>query len=116
MILLSKVLALSVKYRSVEGIGFIEESTVNARLMILGGLLMTALTACGSPEEATPELTETAEVTEMQGKTPHRAVMIHSYGWKKSKAPKPLLGLLSKTRSPCRGSRVMPDSNQCVPR
>ncbi len=42
---------------------------MNARLMILGGLLMTALTACGSPEEATPELTETAEVTEMQGKT-----------------------------------------------
>ena len=46
-----------------------EESTVNARLMILGGLLMTALTACGSPEEATPELTETAEVTELQGTT-----------------------------------------------
>lgn len=46
-----------------------EESTVNARLMILGGLVMTALTACGSPEEATPELTENAEVTELQGTT-----------------------------------------------
>ena len=46
-----------------------EESTVNARLMILGGIVMTALTACGSPEEATPELTETAEVTELQGTT-----------------------------------------------
>lgn len=46
-----------------------EESTVNARLMILGGLVMTALTACGSPEEATPEPTENAEVTELQGTT-----------------------------------------------
>ena len=46
-----------------------EESTVNARLMILGGLVMTALTACDSPEEATPELTENAEVTELQGTT-----------------------------------------------
>ena len=46
-----------------------EESTVNARLMILGGLLMTALTACGSPEEATPELIENAEVTELQTRT-----------------------------------------------
>ena len=46
-----------------------EESTVNARLMILGGLVMTALTACGSPEEATPELTENAEVAELQGTT-----------------------------------------------
>ena len=46
-----------------------EESTVNARLMILSGLVMTALTACGSPEEATPELTENAEVTELQGTT-----------------------------------------------
>ena len=46
-----------------------EESTVNARLMILSGLVMTALTACGSPEEATPEPTENAEVTELQGTT-----------------------------------------------
>ena len=46
-----------------------EESTVNARLMILGGLLMTALSTCGSPEEAPPELTETVEVTELQGAT-----------------------------------------------
>lgn len=46
-----------------------EESTVNARLMILSGLVMTALTACGSPEEATPEPTENAEVTELQGIT-----------------------------------------------
>ncbi len=42
---------------------------MNKKLMILGGLLMTALTACGSPEQATPELTETAEVTELQGAT-----------------------------------------------
>ena len=46
-----------------------EESTVNARLMILSGLVVTALTACGSPEEATPEPTENAEVTELQGTT-----------------------------------------------
>ena len=41
------------------------ESNVNARLMILSGLLITALAACGSPEEATPELTERAEITEL---------------------------------------------------
>lgn len=46
-----------------------EESTVNARLMILSSLVMIALTACGSPEEATPEPTENAEVTELQGTT-----------------------------------------------
>ena len=42
---------------------------MNARLMILSSLVMIALTACGSPEEATPEPTENAEVTELQGTT-----------------------------------------------
>ncbi|MEC7894555.1 MAG: S9 family peptidase, partial [Pseudomonadota bacterium] len=41
---------------------------MSARLVILSGLVIAALAACGTPEEATPDLTERAEITEL-----HRA-------------------------------------------
>ena len=41
---------------------------MSARLVILSGLVIAALAACGTPDEATPDLTERAEINEL-----HRA-------------------------------------------